>query len=149
MIRLVSDLPDISGFDAGYLKIKCLYDSFRFDNSVLFWRQQGGAYRSLSGGNMTISGGAVCTEEHFEFLSLISPSSVFCPEDTAIKLKNNYTAANVMRRLGEAAKRRGTGFQAMNCISFLIYPIFRCRLIPNLLWIGAGGLTAAVQSITG
>lgn len=101
MIRLVSDLPDISGFDAGYLKIKCLYDSFRFDNRVLFWRQQGGAYISLSGGNMTISGGAVYTEELFEFLSLISPSSVFCPEDTAIKLKNNYTAVNVMRRLGD------------------------------------------------
>lgn len=37
----------------------------------------------------------------------------------------------------------------MNCISFLIYPIFRCRLIPNLLWIGAGGLTAGCAEYYG
>ena len=133
MIKLVADLAEVSCRDVGYLKIKCLYDSYCDDSGVLFWRQDSGAYLSLSGGNMIISRGAVCSDELFEFLNVISPNNVFCPEETAKKLKiKAYSAVNVMYRLGDiSGETQGDGLSSGELYKLLNIPDFSLPPYPD------------------
>ena len=83
MISLVQSPPEVCSRDLGFLKIKCLFDCYKDDKSVLFWRQDKGVYLSLAGGDMTVSEGGINTEEMREFISVIAPKSIFCPRKTA------------------------------------------------------------------
>ena len=99
MIKLISDLPEVSSEDLGFLKIKCLFDCYGSDKNTLFWRQDEASYLSLSVCDMVISEGDINAEELREFIAVISPKSIFCPYDTAVLLglAPNETV-NVMRR---------------------------------------------------
>lgn len=99
MIRLISELPEIGEPNVEYLKIKCLFDCYKDDDRVLFWSQDGGAFISMADGNMTLKSGGGDLGELKEFISVLSPDSLFSDYGTlkALKLKN-IKAANVMYR---------------------------------------------------
>lgn len=100
MIRLVSDLPEIGEPSAEYLKIKCLFDCYKDDDRVLFWAQDGGrAFISMADGNMTIRNEDGDLDELKEFISVLSPDSLFGDYSTLKAIKvNNIKAVNVMYR---------------------------------------------------
>lgn len=78
MIALTDFLPEASEPNAEYIRLKCLYDCYKDDKDTLFWSQNGGeAYLSLAGGDMTVFCGNGDLEEIKEFISVISPRSIF------------------------------------------------------------------------
>ena len=78
MIRLTELLPEASEPNAEYVRIKCLYDCYKDDKDVLFWEQDGGsAYISLADGDMTVFCKNGDISEIREFISVISPRSIF------------------------------------------------------------------------
>lgn len=78
MIKLTHNLPEASEPNAEYIRIKCLYDCYKDDKDVLFWEQDGGrAYISLASGDMTVFCENGDYEEIKEFISVISPRSIF------------------------------------------------------------------------
>ena len=78
MIRLTELLPEASEPNAEYVRIKCLYDCYKDDKDVLFWEQDGGsAYISLADGDMTVFCKNGNISEIREFISVISPRSIF------------------------------------------------------------------------
>lgn len=78
MIRLTNSLPEASEPNAEYIRIKCLFDCYKGDKDVLFWEQDGGrAYISLADGDMTVFCQDGNIEEIREFISVISPRSIF------------------------------------------------------------------------
>lgn len=100
MIRLISDLPKISEPNVEYLKIKCLFDCYKDDDRVLFWSQDGGrAFISMADGNMTIRNKGADLDELIEFVSVLSPDSLFGDYGTLTALSlENIRAVNVMYR---------------------------------------------------
>lgn len=78
MITLTDTLPEVSKPSAEYIRIKCLYDCYKEDKDVLFWSQnEGQAYISLASGDMTVFCENGDCEEIKEFISVISPRSIF------------------------------------------------------------------------
>ena len=78
MITLINTLPEASSPSAEYIRLKCLFDCYKDDKDVLFWEQDGGkAYFSLAGGDMTVFCEKGDTDEIKEFISVISPGSIF------------------------------------------------------------------------
>lgn len=78
MIKLTHNLPEAGEPNAEYIRIKCLYDCYKGDKDVLFWEQDGGrAYISLASGDMTVFCENGDYEEIKEFISVISPQSIF------------------------------------------------------------------------
>ena len=78
MITLINTLPEASFPSAEYIRLKCLFDCYKDDKDVLFWEQDGGkAYFSLAGGDMTVFCENGDLEEIKEFISVISPGSIF------------------------------------------------------------------------
>ena len=78
MIALTDFLPEAKAPNAEYIRLKCLYDCYKDDKYVLFWEQDGGkAYFSLAGGDMTVFCEKGDLEEIKEFISVISPGSIF------------------------------------------------------------------------
>lgn len=78
MIKLTHNLPEAGEPSAEYIRIKCLYDCYKDDKDVLFWEQDGGrAYISLASGDMTVFCENGDYEEIKEFISVISPRSIF------------------------------------------------------------------------
>lgn len=78
MITLTHNLPEASEPNAEYVRIKCLYDCYKDDKDVLFWEQDGGrAYISLASGDMTVFCEKGDLQEIKEFISVISPRSIF------------------------------------------------------------------------
>lgn len=100
MIRLTSELPEISKPNAEYLKIKCLFDCYKDDDRALFWSQDGGsAIIALADGNMTIRNMGRDLDELKEFISVLSPDSLFSDYGTLKALGlENIKAVNVMYR---------------------------------------------------
>ena len=145
MIRLTSELPEISKPNAEYLKIKCLFDCYKDDDRALFWSQDGGrAFISMADGNMTIrnKGGAV--DELKEFISVLSPDSIFSDYGTLKTLSlENIKAVNVMYRkadisgetAGDSLSSREI-YDILNVKEFTLpeYPYFAvdfCRRLNN------------------
>lgn len=78
MIRLTDSLPEAGEPNAEYIRIKCLYDCYKDDKDTLFWEQNGGrAYISLADGDMTVFCRDGDISEIREFISVISPRSIF------------------------------------------------------------------------
>ena len=78
MITLTDNLPEASTPNIEYIRLKCLYECYKDDKDVLFWEQDGGkTYISLAGGDMTLFYGNGDLEEIKEFISVISPVSIF------------------------------------------------------------------------
>lgn len=87
MISLVEKLPVISSLTAEYVKIYSLYDSYKNDKNVLFWVQNNNdAVISLADGNMTILNINADIMELGEFISVISPASIFSDYKTLLSL---------------------------------------------------------------
>lgn len=78
MITLTDTLPEASAPNAEYIRLKCLFDCYKDDKDTYFWSQDGGeAYISLANGDMTVFCENGDCEEIKEFISVISPRSIF------------------------------------------------------------------------
>lgn len=78
MITLTDNLPESSEPNAEYIRLKCLYDCYKDDKDTLFWSQNWGeAYLSLASGDMTVFCENGDINEIKEFISVISPQSIF------------------------------------------------------------------------
>lgn len=76
MINLVTEIPKISLPLAEILKINCIYDLYK--DIAMFWVQnQNAAVISMLDGNMVIYNNDADIDELREFISVISPLSVF------------------------------------------------------------------------
>ena len=87
MIRITETLPEICSKSAEAVKLHCLFDSYKDDKSVLFWKQdKTDALACLADGNMTISAQNLQAEEFKSFIELISPKSIFTSAENLDKL---------------------------------------------------------------
>ncbi|MBE6787202.1 MAG: hypothetical protein E7537_02515 [Ruminococcaceae bacterium] len=87
MITLVKQLPHLDYLNAEAVKINCLYDSYKNDDSVMFWVQdQTGAYISMTDGNMIIFSIKPNFEELSEFVAVLNPACVFSDLETLKKI---------------------------------------------------------------
>ncbi len=85
MITLVNEIPKIKLPTAEVVKINCTYNSY--SDIALFWVQdEARAVISMLDGNMTIYSDNADIEELSEFISVISPRSVFSDADTLSEL---------------------------------------------------------------
>ena len=103
MIALSDRLPEITSPAAEYLRIKCLFDSYKDDKDTYFWMQDGGkAVISLADGDMTIYRTGGDADELTEFIKMMSPRSIFTSLDTfeAVGIVPVKTV-NVMCRLSD------------------------------------------------
>lgn len=83
MISLINELPEFEGATAENVKIRCLYDCYKNDDKVLFWRQdEGKAWISMTDGNMIIYNVCADFEELKEFCDVLSPACIFSDYDT-------------------------------------------------------------------
>ena len=100
MISLCESLPEISVLSVEYLKIRCLYEAYKDDGRVLFWRQRGNnSVISLADGNMIIYSDNADTDEIKEFVNILSPLSVMSDYSTLCKIgKKPPEKLNVMWR---------------------------------------------------
>lgn len=81
MIKLVNEIPKISLPLAEVIKINCTYNSYC--DIALFWVQdESRAIISMLDGNMVIYNNGADIDELREFISVISPASVFSDADT-------------------------------------------------------------------
>lgn len=105
MIKLTDNLPPIDPFCAESVKIHCLYDSYKNDNSVLFWRQdEVKALISLTDGNMIIHNICADFTELKNFVDVISPVCVFSDYETLKALNRKpKEIINVMYRNADIA----------------------------------------------
>lgn len=87
MIELVNSLPDMRAVNAEWIKIKCLFDSYKDDSKVLFWCQDGKkAIISMTDGNMIIYNNGGDTTELAEFCDVLSPACIFSDYETLISI---------------------------------------------------------------
>lgn len=85
MIVLTNELPQMMTDSAELIKIRCLYDSYKNDDKVLFWCQDGNrAVISMTDGNMIIYNRSADIEELKEFVDVLSPACVFGDYETLI-----------------------------------------------------------------
>ena len=103
MIALTDFLPEAGEPNAEYIRIKCLYDCYKDDKDVLFWEQDGGrAYISLASGDMTVFCENGDYEEIKEFISVISPRSIFGSLEVLEKLGfSDIRSVEVMSRVAD------------------------------------------------
>ena len=88
MISLINELPHISTLSAEWVKICCLYDSYKNDPSVMFWSQDNNkCVIAMTDGNMIIYNNGADTEELLEFVNVLSPACVFSDIDTLKAIK--------------------------------------------------------------
>ena len=99
MISLVNKLSDMS-VTAESIKIRCLYDCYKDDDKVLFWKQdRGTAVISMTDGNMIIHNNGADMEELKEFCDVLSPACVFSDYDTLCKIgRKPKERINIMSR---------------------------------------------------
>lgn len=103
MIALSGSLPEITQPAAEYIRIKCLFDSYKDDRNTYFWIQDGGkAVISLADGNMTVYRTGEDTDELSEFINMVSPRSIFTSLETfkAVGMAPVKTV-NVMCRISD------------------------------------------------
>ena len=83
MISKVSQIPDFNVLSASFIKIKCLYDSYKYDDKVMFFTCDGDkCVISLTDGNMIIYNISADFEELREFVDFINPACVFSEYET-------------------------------------------------------------------
>lgn len=87
MISLTNEIEFTDELNAEILKIKCLYESYKNDNHVMFWQQNNGdALISMTDGNMIIYNRSADFEELTEFVDVLCPACVFSDYETLKKL---------------------------------------------------------------
>ena len=143
MIALTDFLPEASELNAEYVRIKCLFDCYKDDKDVLFWEQNGvKAYISLASGDMTVFCENGDLTEIKEFISVISPRSIFGSLEALKKLGfSDIHSVFVMSRkadilgetIGDSLKSREI-YDILNVKEFSLpeYPYFAvdfCRRI--------------------
>ncbi len=103
MISLVKTLPDYQNINAELIKIRCLYDSYKDDDSVLFWCQDKiRAVIAMTDGNMIIFNNSADLEELKEFVKVLSPACVFSDYDTLCAIgKKPDERINIMSRVAD------------------------------------------------
>ena len=143
MIALTDFLPDASEPNVEYIRTKCLYDCYKDDKDVLFWEQDGGkAYISLASGDMTVFCENGDYEEIKEFISVISPRSIFGSLEVLEKLGfSDIHSVFVMSRkadilgetVGDDLKSREI-YDILNVKEFVLpeYPYFAVDLCRRL-----------------
>ncbi len=83
MISLVDEMPFLDYLSAEAVKINCLYDSYKDDNSVMFWTQnQNDAFISMTDGNMIIFSINPDFDELRTFVNVLNPACVFSDSET-------------------------------------------------------------------
>ncbi len=82
MVKLVDITPDLNVLSAEWVKIKCLYNSYKNDPKVMFWSQDDNCFIALTDGNMIIYNISADLEELAEFVDVINPACVFSDYDT-------------------------------------------------------------------
>ena len=88
MISLINNIPEIKLPRAEVVKINCTYNSYK--DIALFWIQnKTDAIISMLDGNMVIYNNNADIQELREFVSIISPASVFSDESTMASLFEN------------------------------------------------------------
>lgn len=104
MIALATELSEVTKPSAEWIKIRCLYDSYR-DGDVLFWSQDGGkAYLSLADGNLNLYRNGGDLSELREFIAFLSPDTVFGDLATLKALGlSDAEAVNVVSRKADIA----------------------------------------------
>lgn len=103
MIASVKRLPEISCINAEWVKIKCLYDSYKNDDKVLFLCQnENQAVISVTDGNMIIFNNGADTEELGEFCNALSPACIFSDYETLLNIgRKPPEKINVMCRMAD------------------------------------------------
>jgi hypothetical protein len=87
MITLINELPKFQNATAEMIKINCLFDNYKNDNSVLFWAQDNNkCVISMTDGNMIIHNNNAETDELHEFLNVLNPVCVFSDMNTLLSL---------------------------------------------------------------
>ena len=87
MVTLVDKIPEIDNLSAEWVKIKCLYNSYKNDSKVMFWVQDTDkCVIALTDGNMIIYIISADFEELTEFVDVINPACVFSDYDTLSKI---------------------------------------------------------------
>ena len=112
MISLVKELPEINSLSAEWIKIKCLFDSYKNDDKVLFWCQdKDKAVISMTDGNMIILNMGGNTEELKEFCDMLSPACVFSDYDTLISIgRKPGERINIMYRKADIKSEKESDF---------------------------------------
>ena len=83
MVTLVNEIPEFKVLNAECVKIKCLYNSYKNDDKVMFWVQDSDkCLIALTDGNMIIYNSSADFEELREFVDVINPACVFSDYDT-------------------------------------------------------------------
>lgn len=87
MVTLVDKIPDLKVLNAEWVKIKCLYNSYKNDSKVMFWVQDTDkCVIALTDGNMIIYNISADLEELTEFVDIINPACVFSDYETLSKI---------------------------------------------------------------
>ena len=83
MITLTKAIPPIDSLSAEAIKIHCLFDSYKTDDSVLFWVQNDmQAVISMTDGNMIIWNKNADIEELKTFVTVLNPACIFSDFET-------------------------------------------------------------------
>ena len=100
MIILTDDVSGFKNITAELIKIQCLYDCYKGDDKVLFWRQDTDkAVISMTDGNMIIHNNRGNTEELKQFTDMLSPACVFSDYETLCAIdRKPEEKINVMSR---------------------------------------------------
>ena len=87
MVTLVNEIPEFKVLNAEWVKIKCLYNSYKNDDKVMFWVQDSDkCLIALTDGNMIIYNVSADLEELSEFVDVINPACVFSDYETLSKI---------------------------------------------------------------
>lgn len=122
MITLTDSLPEADTPNAEYIRIKCLYDCYKEDKEVLFWSQDGGkAYISFASGDMTVFCRDDNIDEIREFISVISPRSIFASLNVlkALELKNIHSVFVMSRKADISGDTAGDSLSSRDIYDIL------------------------------
>ncbi len=83
MISITNEIPDLNTQNAEFIKIKCLFETYKNDNKVLFFEQDNGkAFVSVTDGNMIIYNISADIEELTSFVDVMSPVAIYSDYET-------------------------------------------------------------------
>ncbi len=100
MISLCNELPLIDDNSAELIKIKCLFDAYKYDDKVMFWCQDSDkALISMTDGNMIICNNNADIEELKEFVEVMCPACVYSDYETLCAISRKpEERINIMSR---------------------------------------------------
>ncbi len=83
MVTLVKKIPIFNALSAEWVRIKCLYDSYKNDDRVMFWVQDTDkCIIAMTDGNMIIYNISADLEELEKFVNALNPACVFSDYET-------------------------------------------------------------------